>query len=162
MLPPRPGTVRFQPTDNLTTLRNTEQARAFKEAMQLKADVEAARAGASEVFISQPSGMAKMGGMSDWMSAKQTLSSTSRGENGELKGFLSKDGAGAQYTMAKELAGGMIGGFGGGFLMGDFETYSRTTKKEDGGSATQTLVLDKTSGLMDFSEWQMPAFPGPT
>lgn len=133
--------------------------------MKLKAEVTEARESASqEVFeINKPEQFAQAPGTSDWMNAKQTLSSMTRGADGEIQSFIkSDDNAGQQFKIAGSVAAGMIGGMAGALFMTPGETYSKSIRHEDGHSTFQTLQIDSATGAMNYLEWEMPSPPGST
>lgn len=153
---PQPSNYRFQLGD--TTLQG-DRAKVYANAMKLKAEVELARQDApEELFVQQPADFQKLP-QPDFYGAKKTLSTYSKGENGEVRGFLKTDDSlSYQYRFSQEVAGGMVGGMMGSVFSTTGDVFQRHTRNDDGSSRIETLVLDKKSGLMDYSEWEMPKF----
>jgi hypothetical protein len=149
-------------SNDVSRLRGAE-ATAYANAMKLKAEVtEAREASPQEVLeVNKPEQFAQAPGMGDWVNARQTLSSVSRGADGEIQSFLQNDDkAGQQFKIAGSVASGMIGGMAGALFMLQGETYSKSIRHEDGHSTFQTLQIDSKTGAMSYSEWEMPALPG--
>lgn len=148
---------RFQPGE--TPLKG-DQAKAYASAMKLKAEAESAQqhaAAPTELFIERPEDFRNFP-LADY-SAKNTLSTYRREDNGEVRGFTKiDDKLGTQYRLSSGVVAGMVGGMVGGMFSMQGDVFQRYTRKDDGSSQAQTLVIDKTTGLMDYSEWEMPGF----
>ncbi len=148
-------------SQDASNLRGAD-ATAYANAMKLKAEVTEARETASqEVFeVSKPEQFAQAPGVGDWVNARQTLSSVTRGDDGAIQTFIKTDnGAGQQFKIAGSVAAGMIGGMAGAFFAAPGETYSKSIRHEDGHSTFQTLQIDSATGAMNYMEWEMPSFP---
>jgi hypothetical protein len=150
----------FRPGD-VSHLRGPD-AEAYGRAVKLKAEVEAARESApKEVFeVNKPEELGQVPGLNNWVNAKQTLSSLTRTGGRDVQNFFQHDGVGGQqFKLASSMAAGMIGGLGGSFYLFEGDLFSKTVNHDDGSKSVQNLLVDK-SGLMNYSEWEIPSFPG--
>lgn len=145
----------FRPTDN-AALRTAEQNRAFTAATRLKADVDAARAEAGEErFISTPADLKELSSRQTFTQTKLTALTQ---VDGELHGLVKNDSNRAfQYRMSRGIAAGMMGGMMGGILQSQgTDIYTRATVGTDGVTRVESLGIEQSSGLMNYSEYQMP------
>lgn len=145
----------FRPTDN-PAARSAEQNRAFAAATRLRADVEAARSEAGEEkFISTPGDLRELSSNQAFSREKLTVLTH---VDGELRGLVKNDDNQAfQYRLSRGVAASMMGGIMGGILQNEgMDIYSRSTVGGDGVTRVESLGIDKTSGLMNYSEFQMP------
>ncbi len=156
--PAIPKTFQFRPNDN-PALRSKEETAAYAEAQQLKSEIVQAQDGVSEVYVQNFEDMKNLPMLPP---GRETLARSSRGADGELTSFIKNEHTqGSQFKISNQVVAGMMGGIMGAAMQPEnMEVYTRMTMEPDGSSRMLTVTEDRTTGVMNYSEFLMAGFPG--